>query len=98
VQLAAEQVEPAAVAPLGSVARRLGDILASEQVTWFEDKGDFDPIRHRAVDTVPTDDPDRDYQLAGTLRPGYLHAGELLRQQDVIVYRLDAESRRPNHE
>ena len=45
---------------------------------------------HDIVDTVITDNPHQDYQLAGSVRPGYLHAGELLRQQDVIVYRLDA--------
>jgi molecular chaperone GrpE (heat shock protein) len=88
VQLAAEQAESAGAAPLDSVARRLGDILASEQVTSFEDQAGFDPARHRVVDTVITDNPHQDYQLAGSVRPGYLHAGELLRQQDVIVYRL----------
>jgi molecular chaperone GrpE (heat shock protein) len=88
----------AAAAPLGSVARRLGDILASEQVTSFEDEDGFDPARHRVVDTVITDNPDRDYQLAGSVRPGYLRAGELLRQQDVIVYRLDAATDGANND
>ena len=90
VQLAAEQAESAGAAPLDSVARRLGDILASERVTSFEDQDGFDPARQRVVDTVITDIPHQDYQLAGSVRPGYLHAEELLRQQDVIVYRLDA--------
>jgi molecular chaperone GrpE (heat shock protein) len=97
VQLTAEQAELAGAAPLASVARRLRDVLAGEQVTSFEDKGGFDPVRHRVVDTVITEDPYRDYQLAGSVRPGYLYAGELLRQQDVIVYRLDAETSRANH-
>jgi molecular chaperone GrpE (heat shock protein) len=97
VQLAADQAELAGAAPLGSVARRLGDVLAGEEVTSFEDEDGFDPVRHRVVDTMITDDPHRDYQLAGSVRPGYLHAGGLLRQQDVIVYRLDAETSGATH-
>lgn len=98
VLLAAEQqAEPARRTPLANVARRLSDILATEHVMSFEDEGAFDPTRQRVIDTLATDDPARDYQLAASVRPGYLYAGCLFRQQDVILYRHEAERTRTGH-
>lgn len=72
---------------LAAIDRRLVDILALDQVTAFDDCGPFEPDRHNVVSSLESDDPKLHYQVASTVRPGYLRLGRLLRRQDVIVYR-----------
>ena len=52
----------------------------------LQDTGAFDSRYHTAVQTRPTEDPDRIGQIAETFRPGYRFRGEVLRPQEVIVY------------
>jgi molecular chaperone GrpE len=81
--------QPTAVSPtaLASLAGQLGQILALEQVVAIEEEGEFDAARQRVVDTIDTADPAKDYLVAATVRPGYLHDGQVLRHQDVVLFR-----------
>jgi molecular chaperone GrpE (heat shock protein) len=88
VQAAAEDMDEPGSRALDAVARQLAQILASEQVVPFEDSGAFDAHRHNVVSSMETDDSALDYQLAASVRSGYLCNGTLLRRQDVIVYRF----------
>jgi molecular chaperone GrpE len=47
----------------------------------------FDSSRHRALDTVPTEDELRHDVVAETVRPGYDDRGRVVRRAEVIVYR-----------
>lgn len=87
-QLLPEQEGTALPTALAAVDRRLVDILALDQVTAFDDcGGPFEPDRHNVVSSFETKNPELHYQVASTVRPGYLRLGRLLRRQDVIVYR-----------
>jgi molecular chaperone GrpE (heat shock protein) len=88
VQTAAEEATDGQAAAFVTVARRLADILALEHTVPFEDVGAFDAARQRVVDSMDTDDPSKDYEIAASVRPGYLHSGTIERRQDVIVYRV----------
>jgi len=92
VLLAADQPMPVGPAAMASVARQLGQILALERVVAVEDEGGFDATRQRVVDILETEDPAQDYRVASSVRPGYLQDGELLRHQEVVVFRCDDES------
>lgn len=88
VQAAAEDLDGPGSRALNAVGRQLAQILASEQVVPFEDSGAFDPHRHNAVSSMETSDSALDYQLAASVRSGYIRNGTLLRRQDVVVYRF----------
>jgi hypothetical protein len=91
VQAAAEDLDGSGSRALNVVARQLADILAAEQVVPFDDRGSFDARRHNAVASLETDDRILDYQVASSVRSGYLGNGVLLRRQDVIVYRFTGD-------
>lgn len=88
VQAATEDLDEPGSRALNAVAHQLAQILTSEQVVPFEDSGTFDAHRHNAVSSMETGDRALDYQLAATVRPGYIRNGTLLRRQDVVVYRF----------
>ncbi len=81
--------QPGTAKSLTTVARRLGEILALDQVESFEDSGVFDADRQHVVDTMSTDDMAKDYRVAASVRPGYSRSGKLLRRQDVILFRIN---------
>jgi len=91
VQAAAEDLDGSGSRALNAVARQLADILAAEQVVPFDDRGSFDAHRHNAVASLETDDRTLGYQVASSVRSGYLGNGVLLRRQDVIVYRFTGD-------
>lgn len=88
VQAATEDLDEPGSRALNAVAHELAQILTSEQVVPFEDSGTFDAHRHNAVSSMEIGDVALDYQLAATVRPGYIRNGTLLRRQDVVVYRF----------
>jgi molecular chaperone GrpE len=72
------------------------DILYRQGVEPFETEGDaFDPRRHRALSTVPTDDPDRNKRVATRLRKGFQAADKVIRPEMVTVYAYKAAVREP---
>lgn len=91
VQAAAEDLDGPGSRTLDAVARQLAQILGAEQVVPIEDSGAFDARRHNAVASMVTDDRTLDYQVASSVRSGYLSRGALLRRQDVIVYRFTGD-------
>lgn len=91
IQATAEDLNGPGGRALNAVARQLAQILAAEQVIPIEDSGAFDTRRHNAVTSMQTDDRTLDYQLASSVRSGYLSHGTLLRRQDVIVYRFTGD-------
>ncbi len=88
VQAAAADLDGPGSQALDTVARQLAQILTSEHVVPIEDSGAFDARRHNAVASMATDDKALDYQVASSVRSGYLSNGALIRRQDVIVYRF----------
>jgi molecular chaperone GrpE (heat shock protein) len=88
VQAAAEDLDEQGSRALNAVACRLAEILAAEQVVPFDDSDAFDAHRHNAVSSMETGDSTLDYQLAASVRSGYICNGTLLRRQDVVVYRF----------
>lgn len=49
----------------------------------------FDPARHEAATSVPTDDPELHGMIADTELPGYVDHGTVVRPPVVAVYRKD---------
>jgi molecular chaperone GrpE len=47
----------------------------------------FDPVRHEAIATVESDDPDRAGSVAAVTRPGYGRRDRVLRPASVVVTR-----------
>lgn len=91
VQAAAGELDAPGSQALNAVVRQLAQILASEQVIPIEDSGAFDARKHNAVASMETDDEALDYQVASSVRSGYLSSGTLLRRQDVIIYRFTGD-------
>jgi molecular chaperone GrpE len=72
------------------------DILYRQGVEPFETEGDaFDPRRHRALSTVPTDDPDLNKRVAARLRKGFQANDKVIRPEMVTVYAYKAAVRDP---
>lgn len=44
------------------------------------------------IETRATEDPRQHNQVCGTVRPGYLFDGELIRPQEVIIYTNQSDS------
>ena len=74
---------------LDAIYRELGRALEAEGVTPVEDEGAFDYNRHAVVETRATDDPAKNNRICGTVRPGYLFVGRLVRAQEVVVYSFE---------
>jgi hypothetical protein len=76
--------------PSEALRHRMRDALrvAGVETVSAEDGAAFDGDRYRAVDRVPTKDPELHNRIAGTERPGYIDRGRTLREPEVLVYRL----------
>ncbi len=77
---------------LDAVYRELGRALEFEGVTPVEDDGTFDYNRHSVIETRATGDPAQNNRICGTVRPGYLFDGRLVRAQEVVVFSFDEGS------
>jgi molecular chaperone GrpE len=68
------------------VRRQLLARLESFGVTRVEALGlPFDPLRHEAMSSVPTESPDEDGKVVGVMSPGYAIGAEVLRPAMVAV-------------
>jgi molecular chaperone GrpE (heat shock protein) len=74
---------------LDAIYRDLGRVLEAEGVTPIEDDGAFDYNRHTVIETRATSDPAQNNRICGTVRPGYLFDGRLVRAQEVVVFALE---------
>jgi len=92
VQSAAADLDGPGRQALNAAAGQLAQIMSSEQVVPIEDSGAFDARRHNAVASMPTGDKALEYQVASSVRSGYLSNGALIRRQDVVVYRFTDDS------
>lgn len=80
--------------PDGEVARALRDyqqgivdILYRQGVEpFYVEETTFDPRRQRAIQTVPTDEPEWNKQVAARHRPGFQTADKVVRPEFVSVY------------
>ena len=71
-----------------AAAERVDAGLAGLGITPLRPDGErFDPARHEAAATVPTEDPARHGTVAETEVPGYADRGALVRPPVVSVYR-----------
>jgi molecular chaperone GrpE len=72
---------------LGSIRTGIEDILYRQGVEPFTADGDeFDPRRQRSVNTVQTEDPERNKTIANRLRPGFQSGDRIIRPEIVTVY------------
>ncbi|MBD1944369.1 nucleotide exchange factor GrpE [Coleofasciculus sp. FACHB-712] len=71
---------------LEALYKQLGQVLAKGDVIALEETNVFNYERQQVVSTQVTDSPEKDNWVCGTVRPGYLFHGELVRPQEVIVY------------
>jgi molecular chaperone GrpE len=75
----------------GAAAERIDAGLADIGVDPLRPDGQpFDPGKHEAAASVPTDDPSRHGLVAETEVPGYADRGAVVRPPVVTVYRQDA--------
>ncbi|MFC7342613.1 nucleotide exchange factor GrpE [Saccharopolyspora griseoalba] len=71
------------------VAQRLVEGLREIGVSALRPDGErFDPVRHEAGGTLPTDDPSLDGTIAETEVPGFADRAQVLRAPVVTVYQL----------
>lgn len=70
------------------IRARLAEGLAAVGVTAVQPDGEpFDPGRHEAGGTEPTDDPALHDRIAETERPGFVDGEHVIREPIVVVYR-----------
>jgi len=62
-------------------------LLKELGVEILEDEGVFDSYCHTVVGTKPTSSEEMVDQIAETSRPGYRFCNEMLRSQEVVLYR-----------
>lgn len=72
------------VSGFSQIQKKLQDLLKDEGVTLMPLDGPFDPSRHEAVTSEPSDDVESGH-IIGTLRPGYEARGRVLRPALVRV-------------
>lgn len=73
-----------------AAAERIDAGLAEVGVVAVRPDGEpFDPARHEAAASVPTDDPELHGTIADTESPGYVDDGALVRPAVVAVYQKD---------
>jgi molecular chaperone GrpE len=78
------------------VVERLSEGLGHIGVAALRPNGEpFDPARHEAGGTVPTDDPDLDGRIAETEVLGFTDRDRVLRAPIVTVYQHRPETPRP---
>jgi hypothetical protein len=66
---------------------RLVEILAGEGVALIDERGQVDPARHEVVEARATTEPELGRTISATVRPGYEHAGVVLRAQQVVIWK-----------
>ncbi len=81
--------------PDEDAAAQASDALASSGVSRIDPVGEpFDRTYHRAQGRVDTDDPGRDWTVAGTVIAGWTREEAVLRPAEVWVYRLAQDASR----
>ncbi|MCM3882770.1 nucleotide exchange factor GrpE [Frankia sp. R82] len=93
VDLTADEAiaDPAAAAAFARwITQRVGTIIIHCELVWIADEGPFDSARHEAVASRPAPDAGQQGHIAETVRPGYLWRGQIVRPQQVVVYRAPA--------
>ncbi|MDP4089729.1 MAG: nucleotide exchange factor GrpE [Bacillota bacterium] len=72
---------------LTSLYEELGRILRVNGVESLESEKIFNKQYHAVVEVKKTDRPELNNTIADTCRPGYRYKGEVIRAQEVILYR-----------
>lgn len=72
---------------MDQIASDLEDLFSWQGVVAFTcDQNTFDSTRQRILKKVDTDDPEKNKQVAQSLRPGYEWDGKIIRPEMVSVY------------
>jgi len=64
------------------------ELLYRRDIVPVESKATFDRHLHRAVQVVPTEDPEKDQAVEQVLKRGFSRADRVLRPEEVIIARL----------
>lgn len=80
----AQTAEQAWVAGFRQIRKKLLDLLQEQGVTPIDTDGEFDPSRHEAVLSEPSDEVESGH-IVGVLRGGYEYKGQVLRPAMVRV-------------
>lgn len=68
------------------------ELMYRRDVLPMESSERFDRETQKAIQVVPTDDPDLDYTVQRVLKRGFVRAGKKLRAEEVIIQRHTAPS------
>lgn len=79
-----QSAEGAWVMGFRQIQKKLLDLLQEQGVTTIDVDGEFDPARHEAISSEPSDDVDSGH-IIGVLRAGYEYKGQVLRPAMVRV-------------
>jgi molecular chaperone GrpE (heat shock protein) len=71
------------------VQRRVERLLADCGARIVRDDGPVNASRHTVVAVRPATADGPEGWIAGTVRPGYLHGGQLIRPQQVVAYTIE---------
>jgi molecular chaperone GrpE (heat shock protein) len=63
------------------------ELLYRRDVVPTETQSRFDRQTQKAIQVVPTDDPQQDYAIKRVLKRGFVRAGRKLRAEEVIIHR-----------
>ncbi len=66
------------------------ELLYRRDVLPIESTSTFDRENQKAIQVIPTDDPDMDYTVKRVLKRGFSRAGRKLRAEEVIIHRHTA--------
>jgi hypothetical protein len=73
---------------LDALYQQLGQVLEKEGVILLEEAGRFNYEYQQVMSINVTDEEDKHDIVSETVRPGYLFNGNVVRQQEVIIYRF----------
>jgi len=77
---------------ISNLYKELGRILSRHGVQPIEDIGTFNKIYHTVVDIRNTDEMSLNETIAETFRPGYKTDNQIIRHQEVILYKYKTRS------
>jgi GrpE len=73
---------------LDALYQQLGQVLEKEGVIVLEEGGRFNYEYQQVMSINVTDEEDKHDIVSETVRPGYIFNGNVVRQQEVIIYRF----------
>ena len=86
--LAADDTDPAVVSETFQyLVDEFLELLYRRDVVPLSERKTFNRTVHKAIQVLPTTDPEQDYQVQQVIKRGFLRGEKLLRPEEVVIFR-----------